>query len=366
VNPRNAAGPAGSAGSPGSGATYAGAGVDIAAGDSAVARIRGLVASTTRPEVLGGIGGFGGSFAFDPTRFRQPVLVSSTDGVGTKSYVAAATGRYDTIGIDLVAMCVDDIVCVGAEPLFLLDYITASKIDPDQMEQLVAGVATGCRAAGCALLGGEMAEHPNSLPSGEFDLAGFAVGVVERDAMLGPDRVGIGDALVGLVSPGLRCNGYTLARHVLLERAGLGLDDPAWPGADHSVADELLRPSVVYASAVRDVLRALGNHEVHAAAHITGGGMPGNLDRVLPAGADAVVDRGSWEEPKVFGEIRRLGDVDEAEMARAFNLGIGMVLVVDAAAAGRAVDALGAAGCPAVVIGHVAEGTGRVQMRERG
>ena len=301
-----------------------------------MARIRDLVASTARPEVLGGIGGFGGSFAFDPARYRQPVLVSSTDGVGTKSYVATAAARYDTIGIDLVAMCVDDIVCVGAEPLFLLDYITTGKLDPDQMEQLVAGVAAGCRQAGCALLGGEMAEHPGALPPGEFDLAGFTVGVVERDAMLGEDRVAVGDALVGLLSPGLRCNGYTLARHVLLERAGLALDDPAWAGATHSIADELLRP-------VGDLrpggARALtvgsspAAGAVHAIAHITGGGMPGNLDARAPAGADAVVDRGTWDEPRVFGEIRRLGDVDEAEMARVFNLGIGMVLVVDAAAA---------------------------------
>jgi len=343
------------------GATYAGAGVDIAAGDSAVARIRDLVASTARPEVLGGIGGFGGSFAFDPTRYRQPVLVSSTDGVGTKSYVAAAAGRYDTIGIDLVAMCVDDIVCVGAEPLFLLDYITTGKIDPAQMEQLVAGVAAGCRQAGCALLGGEMAEHPNSLPPGEFDLAGFCVGVVERDAMLGEGRVEVGDVLVGLSSPGLRCNGYTLARHVLLERAGLGLDDPAWAGAEHTVADELLRPSVVYAPAVRAALGAPGT-DVHAIAHITGGGMPGNLNRVLPPGADAVVDRGTWDEPAVFGEIRRLGHVDDDEMAGVFNLGIGMVLVVGAAGADGAVGALDAAGCDAAVIGRVTAGTGGVQM----
>jgi phosphoribosylformylglycinamidine cyclo-ligase len=363
--------PGGDAARPG--ATYAGAGVDIAAGDSAVARIAELVASTARPEVLGGIGGFGGSFAFDPARYRRPVLVSSTDGVGTKSYVAAAAGRYDTIGIDLVAMCVDDIVCVGAEPLFLLDYITTGKIDPDQMEQLVAGVAAGCRTAGCALLGGEMAEHPNSLPPGEFDLAGFTVGAVERDAMLGGHRVVVGDVLVGLLSPGLRCNGYTLARHVLLERAGLGLDDPAWAGADRTVGDELLVPSVIYAPAVRRALGSVGADSpaagadspagaVHAIAHITGGGMVGNLDRVLPAGADAVVERDAWEEPRVFGEIRRLGDVDEAEMARVFNLGIGMVLVVDHAGAAGVVDALGAAGCPAVVMGRVTEGTGRVHM----
>ena len=344
------------------GATYAGAGVDIAAGDAAVARIGELVASTHRPEVLGGIGGFGGSFAFDPARYRAPVLVSSTDGVGTKSYVAAAAGRYDTIGIDLVAMCVDDIVCVGAEPLFLLDYVTTGKLDPDQMEQLVSGVAAGCRAAGCALLGGEMAEHPGSLPPGEFDLAGFTVGVVERDSMLGEERVVAGDVLVGLLSPGLRCNGYTLARHVLLERAGLRLDDPAWAGAPHTIADELLLPSVVYAPAVLAVLGALGAGAVHAAAHVTGGGLPGNLGRVVPDGADAVVDRGAWEEPRIFDEIRRLGDVDEGEMARVFNLGIGMVLVVGAAHAPAVVDALGAARCPAMVMGRVTEGTGRVRL----
>ena len=344
------------------GATYAGAGVDIAAGDAAVARIGELVASTRRPEVLGGIGGFGGSFAFDPARYRAPVLVSSTDGVGTKSYVAAAAGRYDTIGIDLVAMCVDDIVCVGAEPLFLLDYVTTGKLDPDQMEQLVSGVAAGCREAGCALLGGEMAEHPGSLPPGEFDLAGFTVGVVERDSMLGEDSVVVGDVLVGLLSPGLRCNGYTLARHVLLERAGLRLDAPAWPGASHTLADELLLPSVVYAPAVLTVLGALGAGAVHAAAHVTGGGLPGNLGRVIPGGADAVVDRGAWDEPRIFDEIRRLGDVDEGEMARVFNLGIGMVLVVSAGDATAVVDALGAARCPAAVVGRVTEGTGRVRL----
>ncbi len=361
------------------GATYAGAGVDIEAGDSAVARIRDLVASTARPEVLGGIGGFGGSFALDPTRYRQPVLVSSTDGVGTKSYVASAASRYDTIGIDLVAMCVDDIVCVGAEPLFLLDYVTTGKIDPDQMEQLVSGVADGCRQAGCALLGGEMAEHPGALPPGEFDLAGFTVGVVERDAMLGEGCVEVGDTLVGLLSPGLRCNGYTLARHVLLERAGRALDDPAWAGADHTIADELLRPSVVYAPAVRRALTVpgagrpeagalgagtSGASAVHAIAHVTGGGITGNVKRVLPAHLDAVIDRGAWDEPRVFGEIRRLGDVDEAEMVSVFNLGIGMVLAVEAAATARVADALGAAGCPAVVIGHVATGTGQVRLGE--
>lgn len=351
-------------GDPRAPATYRGAGVDIAAGDEAVERIRSMVAGTARPEVLGGIGGFGGAFAFDPARYRQPVLVSSTDGVGTKAMVASATGRYDTVGIDLVAMCVDDVVCTGAEPLFLLDYVSVGVLDPGHMEQLVAGVAEGCRQAGCALLGGEMAEHAGAMPPGHFDLAGFAVGVVERDDMLGPDRVTAGDVLVGLPSPGLRCNGYTLARHVLLERAALDLDAPAWSGAAHSVADELLRPSVVYAPLVLDVLRALDPGDLHAAAHVTGGGIPGNLSRVLGGGLDAEVDRASWAEPAVFGEIRRLGNVADDEMARVFNLGIGMVLVVRAEAADAACRVLAAAGSAAVPIGRVTGGTGTVHMGE--
>jgi phosphoribosylformylglycinamidine cyclo-ligase len=342
------------------GATYASVGVDIEAGDSAVERIREHVASTARPEVLGGIGGFGGCFAFEPGRFEHPVLVASTDGVGTKALVARDAGRFDTIGIDLVAMCVDDLVCLGAEPLFLLDYVVTGKLVPDQMEALVAGVADGCRQAGCALLGGEMAEHPGAMAPGEFDLAGFAVGVVERDARLGGARVEVGDVLVGLASPGLRSNGYSLARHVLLERAGLPLDGPAWPGADHSLADELLRPSVVYA---RAVLAAVAGADVHAGAHITGGGLPGNLPRVLPAGCDAVVERGHFATPRIFTEIQRLGDVDDDEMARVFNLGLGMVLVVGPDGVDAALGALGEVGQEATVVGKVVEGSGRVRMR---
>jgi phosphoribosylformylglycinamidine cyclo-ligase len=290
------------------------------------------------------------------------VLVASTDGCGTKVLVARAAGRYDTVGIDLVAMCVDDLVCVGAEPLFLLDYVSVGKLDPDQMEQLVAGVAEGCRQAGCALLGGEMAEHPGAMEPGEFDLAGFAVGVVEEDEMLGPGRVRVGDALVGLASPGLRSNGYTLARHVLLERAGRSLDDPAWDGADHSLADELLRPSVVYAPAVLQAMRASSDEtaSVHAAAHVTGGGIPGNLHRALPADGDALVRRGSWEEPRIFAEIQRLGAVEEDEMARVFNLGVGMVLVVGADGVDAVVHALRESGRDAAVVGEVVPGTGRV------
>ena len=262
------------------GATYAGAGVDIAAGDEAVERMRSLVQ---------GIGGFGGQFPLDMARYSAPVLVASTDGVGTKMVVARDTGRYDTVGIDLVAMCVDDLVCVGAEPLFMLDYIATGRVDPDQVATVVAGVREGCNQAGCALIGGETAEHAGVMPRDELDLAGFAVGVVEQGTQLGPARVRAGDVVVALASPGLRSNGYTLARHVLLERAGLALGDPAWAGAAHSVADELLRPSVIYTPAVVALRDALGE-SLHACAHITGGGIVGNLPRVLPADLGAVLD----------------------------------------------------------------------------
>jgi phosphoribosylformylglycinamidine cyclo-ligase len=327
------------------GATYAGAGVDIAAGDAAVDRLRPLVA---------GIGGFGGQFPLDMDRFKKPVLVASTDGVGTKLVVARATGRYDTVGIDLVAMCVDDLVCVGAEPLFVLDYIATGKVDPERVATVVAGVREGCRQAGCALIGGETAEHAGVMAPDELDLAGFAVGAVEDGTQLGPDRVRSGDAVVGLASPGLRSNGYTLARHVLLERAGLHLGDPAWEGAGHSVADELLRPSVIYTPAVLAVRAALGD-TLHACAHVTGGGVVGNLPRALPEGLGAVLDRTTWEEPRVFAEIARLGPVDEEEMDRVFNRGVGMALVVAADGAAAALAALDGAGQAASVIGQVVD-----------
>lgn len=341
--------------------TYAAAGVDITAGDTAVERIKRLVDSTRRPEVLGGIGSFGGAFRFDPSRYADPVLVSSTDGVGTKALVAQATGRYDTIGIDLVAMCADDVVCSGAEPLFLLDYVVTSKLDPEQMEQLVSGVAEGCRRAGCALVGGEMAEHPGAMEPGAFDLAGFCVGAVDRTAMLGRERVEVGDEIIGLASPGLRSNGYSLARHVLFERCGRSLDDHAYEGASHSLADELMRPSVIYAPAV---LGAIAAADVHAAAHVTGGGIEGNLARVMPYGADAVVLRQSFATPPIFSEIQRLGTVNDEEMARVFNLGIGMLLVVSRDGVDEAMDALDDAGCDAALVGGVVPGSGRVLLRD--
>ena len=340
-------------------ATYADSGVDIDAGDRAVDLIKPMVASTRRAEVVGGLGDFGGLFRLDTARYDRPVLVAATDGVGTKLVVAQDLGRLDTIGVDLVAMCVDDLVCQGAEPLFFLDYISAGAVEPAHMADLVAGVAEGCRQVGAALLGGEMAEHAGIMAPGEYDLVGFAVGVVDQERVLGPARVRPGDVLVGLPSPGLRCNGYTLARHVLLERLGRSLDAPAWEGADVTLGDELLRPSVIYTPAVR---AAIGAADVHAVAHITGGGFGGNIPRALPEGTRAVVEQGSWAVPAIFGEIRRLGQVSDDEMARVFNLGLGMVLMVGADAEGDALGALRSAGLEPVVVGTVVEGERGVDL----
>lgn len=342
------------------GETYAGAGVDIEAGEAAVERIRAAVRATFRPEVIGDVGGFGGLFAFDPARYVRPVLVAGTDSVGTKAVVARLAGRFDTIGIDLVAMSVDDIAAQGAEPLFFLDCISAGRLDPAQMEQLVAGIATGCQEAGCSLIGGEMAEVPGMLEPGHFDLVGFAVGVVERDRLVTGSRVSPGDRLIGLPSPGLRCNGYSLARRVLLEVDGRTLDGPAWPRAHHSLAEELLRPSVIYAPALVKLCRSV---EVKGLAHITGGGIPGNLARVLPHDCDAVVLRSTWEVPEIFNQIQAAGNVGPDEMAKVFNLGIGMIAVVAPRDQYRAHDLLRDAGHDSVDIGEVVEGEGRVLLK---
>jgi phosphoribosylformylglycinamidine cyclo-ligase len=337
---------------------YARAGVDIAAGERAVEAIGDMVRSTARPEVLGGIGGFAGLFSLDRSRYEDPVLVSSADGVGTKLLVAQAAGRYDTIGLDLVAMCVDDLVCTGAEPLFLLDYIATGEVDPNRVAKVVSGIARGCRIAGCSLIGGETAEHPDAMDPDALDLAGFAVGVVERQGILGPERVHAGDVLVGLASPGLRSNGYTLARHVLLA-PGQVLDAPAWPGAGTSLAEELLRPSEIYAPAILDLIAALGTR-VHACAHITGGGIAGNLVRILPTGIEARVRRAAWPVPRIFDEIAQRGPVSDEEMAGVFNLGLGMIVAVDAGAADEAVSVLVARGREAMVVGDVGTGDGGV------
>ncbi len=341
------------------GETYEAAGVSIAAGEEAVERIKDKVRSTFRPEVIGDIGGFGGLFGFDAKRYKRPVLVSSTDGVGTKALVAQAAGRFETIGLDLVAMVVDDIVCQGAEPLFFLDYIAVGRLDPDHIEQLVEGIAEGCRQAGCALIGGEMAEHPGAMEPGEFDLVGFTVGVVERDRIITGEHLAPGDVLLGLPSPNLRSNGYSLARRVFFDVAGRSLDDAAYDGAKHTVADELLSPSVIYAPAVLQLLRAV---DVRAVVHVTGGGIPGNLVRVLPSKVDAVVDQGTWEQPRVFGELQRLGGIDPGEMAKVFNLGIGMIVAVPSRDAYHALDVLRRNGQRAVQIGEVVAGSGGVRL----
>jgi phosphoribosylformylglycinamidine cyclo-ligase len=350
-----------SAGGPDERLTYAGAGVDIAAGDKAVELIKAHVRSTRRPEVLGDVGGFGGLFALGQLPYRDPVMVLSTDGVGTKSAIARLVGRYDTIGHDVVAMSVDDIAVQGAEPLAFLDYLSVGKVVPETVEEIVSGVAEGCRLAGAALSGGEISEHPDLMEPGEFDLVGFAVGVVERAEIL-PRDVAAGDRIVGLASPGLRCNGYSLARRALFDRRGRSVDEPAWDGASRSLGAELLLPSVIYAPMMA-ALRA--EVPVHAFAHITGGGIPGNLDRALPDGCDGVVRRGTWTEPRIFAEIQVAGDVDDDEMEHVFNLGLGMLAIVPAGEEARAVDVLQGAGVEAFVVGEIVDGHGRALV-ERG
>lgn len=339
------------------GLTYAESGVDIAAGEKAVELIKEHVRSTFRPEVIGDIGGFGGLFSLGRLPYRDPLLVSSTDGVGTKSLIAAQVGRFDTIGIDLVAMSVDDIAAHGAEPLFFLDYISVGKLVPEHIEEIVAGVAHGCRQAGCALVGGEMSEHPGLMSEGEFDLVGFAVGIVERTDLL-PRGVTAGDRIIGFGSPGLRCNGYSLARQAFAH-AGRPVDGRAWRGARHSLGAELLRPSVIYAPAIQQLRRHI---EVHALCHVTGGGIPGNLARVLPDDCDAIIRRSRWEQPRIFREIQDAGDVSDDEMEHVFNLGLGMLAVVAADDAHRAIDSVRSGGHEAWLVGAVVDGHGRVTI----
>jgi phosphoribosylformylglycinamidine cyclo-ligase len=339
--------------------TYGGAGVDIAAGEKAVELVKEHVRSTFRPEVVGDIGGFGGLFSLGKLGVRDPLLVASTDGVGTKSLIARAAGRYATIGVDCVAMSVDDVAAQGAEPLFFLDYVSVGQLVPETVDEIVAGVAEGCRIAGCALLGGEMSEHPDAMEPGEFDLVGFAVGVVERSAVL-PRAVEPGDVVIGIASPGLRCNGYSLARRALLDRAGRSLGEPAWPGSPTTLGDELLRPSVVYAPALVDLV---GHVEVRALAHVTGGGIADNLRRVLPDQVEAVVTRGAWDEPRIFDEIRTAGSVTDDEMERVFNLGLGMLAVVAPEHHLHALDRIRASGHEAFVVGEVRPHHGPARVR---
>jgi phosphoribosylformylglycinamidine cyclo-ligase len=334
---------------------YRASGVDIEAGDSAVSLFKKYVDATSRPEVLGGIGGFAGGFAAKFGDRKDPVLVSGTDGVGTKLLIAQTLGRHDTIGIDAVAMVVDDIVCNGAEPLFLLDYIACGKLVPERIAEIVSGIAEGCRIAGCALLGGETAEHPGAMDPDAYDLATFAVGVVDRSAMLGPECMREGDVIIGLRSSGLHSNGYSLVRKIILDK-DLSLDARV-PGTDASLGEELLRPCRIHAPAVLAAARAT---ELHAAAHVTGGGIEGNLARALPDGLGAVVHLGSWQRPEIFTYLAKTGGISEIDMRKAFNLGLGMAIFLPSGSTDAAVEALSDAGEIATVIGEVAQGHGVV------
>ena len=339
---------------------YAQAGVDIAAGERAVDLIRAAVARTARPEVVGGIGGFAGLFdASRLTGYRRPLLATAPDGVGTKVVIAQQLGAYDTIGIDLVGMVVDDLVACGAEPLFLTDYVVCGRIRPERVAAIVGGVVQGCVLAGCALIGGETAEHPGHLAPDDFDLAGAATGVVEADRLLGPDRVRPGDAVIAMASTGLHSNGYSLVRHVL-GRAGGALDLAAVPpGLGRPLGEELLTPTRIYA---RDCLALAEDCDVHAFAHITGGGLALNLARVLPPHADAVLDRATWRPQPVFGLLAEQGGIAGREMERVFNMGVGMVAVVGAQDAGPALSLLASRGVPAWLAGEVTEGAGVARL----
>jgi phosphoribosylformylglycinamidine cyclo-ligase len=356
-------------------AAYARAGVDVAAGERAVELMRASVASTRRPEVLGGLGGFGSAVAI-PAGVREPILVSSTDGVGTKTAIAGALGRFDTIGVDLVAMCADDVVCTGAEPLAFLDYVAVGRLDPMQVAELVAGVAEGCRQAGCALVGGETAEHPGLMEADEFDLAGFCVGIAERDRLLDATAARPGDAIVGLAASGLHANGYSLVRALVAEhdlplrgayqevlRQFLG-DGPASAllaaEPDHALAtlgEVLLTPTRIYARdvlAIRTALDAEG-HDVRGIAHITGGGLPGNAPRALPQALGARLDPAAWPMPSVMRLLGAVGGMEDDELRATFNGGLGMILVVPAAAAGHTVALAAGRGLAAWVVGDVVD-----------
>jgi len=340
--------------------SYAQAGVDIEAGDRAVDLIRAAVARTARPEVIGGIGGFAGLFdASRLTRYRRPLLASATDGVGTKVMIARELGVYDTIGIDLVAMVADDLVVCGAEPLFLTDYVVCGRVDPRRVAAIVGGVAEGCVQAGCALIGGETAEHPGHLAPGDFDLAGAATGVVEADRLLGPDRVRPGDVVIAMASSGLHSNGFSLVRRVLSEAGPeLGLDAvPA--GLERPLGEELLTPTRIYA---RDCLALADGCEVHAFAHVTGGGLALNLSRVLPPHADAALDRATWRPQPVFGLLAERGGIAEGELERVFNMGVGMAAIVANSDADAALDLLTSRGLPAWLAGEITEGAGVTRL----
>ena len=354
---------------------YVRAGVDVAAGERAVDLMRAHVESTRRTEVVGGLGGFGGAIAI-PAGYREPLLVASTDGVGTKTAIARALGRFDTIGIDLVAMCADDVVCCGAEPLAFLDYVAVGQVVPEWVAELVGSVAAGCRDAGCALVGGETAEHPGLMDEDAFDLSGCCIGVVERGDVIDGSAVRAGDAILGLEASGLHANGFSLIR-ALVAKWGLDPSEPyqarlrrslgeteadaAIAAAPHeamtTLGEVLLTPTRIYARAVLAARAAVrtGGADLHGVAHITGGGLPGNVPRALPDGLAARLDPSLWRMPSVMRLFGALGGLDDEEIRATFNGGVGMVVVLPAAAAPAAIAAVGAFGIPAVIVGEVVE-----------
>jgi len=335
--------------------TYRQAGVDIDRGDRLVDHIGPLARSTRRPEVLTSIGGFGAAFRV-PRGMRDPVLVTSTDGVGTKLRFAFALGRHDTVGIDLVAMNVNDVLALGAEPLVFLDYFATGKLDVRRAAAVISGIAAGCRDAGCSLVGGETAEMPGIYTPPDYDLAGFIVGAVEEDRILGADRVEEGDVIVGLASSGLHTNGYSLARHIVAERMQLGVADP-FPGEGATVGEVLLRIHRSYLPVLRPILG-----KIHGMAHITGGGLPGNVNRVLPDTLDAAIDGSSWTVPNLFLQLELAGQVSRSEMYRTFNMGVGMVVITDEAGAGAVEAAARSANVDAWRLGRTVRGTGQVRI----
>jgi phosphoribosylformylglycinamidine cyclo-ligase len=344
---------------PAAGLRYSDAGVDRDAANRAKQGIGALVARTLTENVLSRPGGFGGLFRV-PAGYRSPVLVASADGVGTKLKVAMLANRHDTVGIDLVNHCINDILVEGAKPLFFLDYIGMGRLAEHVVEDLVAGMASACEESGCALIGGETAELPDFYAPGEYDLAGFIVGVVEEEERPGVHRVDAGDTLIGIAAEGFHTNGYSLLRRVVFERMQLAVDDP-WPGGQGAVADVLLRPHPSYAPAVHPLL---AEGRIHALAHITGGGIPENLDRILPPELSAYVDRSSWTVPQEFSVIMQHGNVDRDEMDRTFNMGVGMVLVVAPQAAEGVIGRLAQTGRPAWRMGEVRAGAGTVVMED--
>lgn len=338
--------------------TYKKAGVDIDEGDRFVSLISPMVKKTFRPEVMTDIGSFGALFKLDIKKYKEPVLVSGTDGVGTKLKIAFMMDRHDTVGIDLVAMCVNDILTLGAEPLFFLDYFATGKLKPEEAKDVVKGIAEGCKESGCSLIGGETAEMPGFYSENEYDLAGFAVGVVDRDEIIDGSKIKEGDVIIGIASSGLHSNGYSLARKVFFESANLSINTYV-PELGATIGEELLKPTRIYVKAFNALK---GKVDVHAMAHITGGGIVGNVPRAIKDGLTAVINWGSWHVPPIFNLISNIGNVPDADMKKTFNMGIGYVIIVDKTYKDFTVSALTDIGFNAYYIGTIEEKGGKEKI----